>query len=102
MINTAFREVLIAQDRFERKRLTDAINLLNSLDTSSEIEHVRIIECEDSKRNTRELVIDFYDDSQARINITSNSVHAILKEYYLYVSTGEATGLFYEGPQKNE
>lgn len=96
-----YRKMLIEQEITDRKRLANVINVLNSLDSASDIENVCIIEAKDSPRAIRELVIDFYDSSQARINIECNSIHAILKEYYSYVATGTALGLFYEGP-KNE
>ena len=97
--NEEYMEYLRIIDGRQRRRFVNAINLLNSLDEASMIENVDIIEKEDSQRGITELVIDFYDMTQARINITGNSIHAIYSEFLSFIVKGEATALFYEGPR---
>ncbi len=95
--NEEYEKLILEKERIKSDRMLNAINLLNSTDEYTQIIRVSIEEREENYRDTRTLVIEKYDNEIAKINIEGNSIHAIIQEYMLYVITGTAKGLYYEG-----
>lgn len=98
--NEQYLAYVLELEKRQRTRLINTLNHLNSLDDYSMVEKVYIVDKEDSERGITELVIEMTNNSVAKINISGNSIHAILAEYLSFIVNGEATGFFYEGPRR--
>ncbi len=98
--NEQYHAYVLELEKRQRNRLVNTLNHLNSLDDYSMVENVYIIDKEDSERGITELVIEMANNRVAKINISGNSIHAILDEYHSFIVNGEATGFFYEGPRR--
>lgn len=79
-------EYLKEKDRKARERLEGYINIFISLDESREVLRVKHEEIGDR------VILVIYDRNNQvldKINVTGNSIHATMTEFYRYMAKGE-------------
>lgn len=85
-------EYLKDKDRKAREQLENYINTFLSIDESRDVLRV---EHEEQGERIILVIYDMYGNEKDKINVTGNSIHATMTEFYRYMAKGEKCfGLF--------
>lgn len=89
-----YSEYLKEKDRKARERLENYINTFLSIDDSRDVFRV----AHEEVGNRVDLIIYDFDNNEIdKINVTANSVHATITEFFRYMGKGqECFGLYHK------